>query len=217
MEIKISFRLLLHTTMSLWGQIMVVNPTKKKTIIAIIVSLICLLLASSCCNKEDEVYWPPDEAIRYYDENDTIKFYCPEIDSFETYIVCLRDSEVSIEQYYYNRYCQYTVFTHAQFYRLYKDSCDSPNMTHFAINGLRHNYIQASVNIGNECNDGTYEADFEDCKKFTEEVLGFTYNNVIEIPDSKMSELPSILFSYEYGVIQIKYEDRTFSLINNEI
>jgi len=176
---------------------------------------ILLLLISSCCNQKDRVYWFPDEAVRYYNDHDTVKFYCPESDVFETYVVCVRDSSVSIEQYHANQFCEYAVYRHTLDYRLSLDSCGSSNFIKVAINNLRPGYIHASV-YKNGSYNGVFGADFEDCTKISIDVLGYTYHNVIEIPGSEMSHIPSILFSYEYGVIQIQEENQTFSLINNE-
>jgi hypothetical protein len=191
------------------------NPNMKKIINTQVAGLICLLIISSCCNKKDQVYWFPEEAIRYYNDHDTLKFYCPESDVIESYIVCRRDTSIDIEQYYYNQFCEYAEFRHILSYKLSLDSCSSSSFILVSVNTVKPEYIQVSVR-GFGSYDVGFGAVYDESKKFSIDVLDHTYSSVIEIPDSESSEIPFILFSYEYGIIQIQYENQTFNLINDE-
>lgn len=174
-----------------------------------------LLLMNSCCNEKDRVYWFPDEAVRYYNEHDTVKFYCAESDVFESYIVCNRDTSQSIEQYYYNSHCEYTEYSYSLRYILYLDSCGSSQMIIVGIDNARPGNIDVSITTPDIDRVGNAVL-FDESRKFSIDVLGYTYHDVIEISSSGSSEIPSFLFSYEYGVIQIQFENKTFSLANNE-
>ncbi len=187
----------------------------KKIINTLVAGLICLLIISSCCYKKDQVYWFPDEAIRYYNDHDTVKFYCPESDIIESFIVCERDTTITIEQYYYNQFCEYAVFTHVLSYLLFLDSCSSSSLILVSVNNLGPEHIHVSINEFGSY-DGGFGAEYDESKKFSIDVLDHTYSSVIELHDSESSEIPYILFSYEYGVIQIQFENQTFNLINDE-
>jgi hypothetical protein len=161
------------------------------------------------------VYWFPDEAIRYYNDHDTVKFYCPESDVIESFIVCSRDTTIDIEQNYYNQFCEYAEFTHVLSYLLFLDSCSSLSYMLVLVNNLGPERIQVSINEFGSY-DGELIVEYDESKKFSIDVLGHTYSSVIRLPDPKSSEIPFILFSYEYGIIQIQFENQTFNLINDE-
>lgn len=175
---------------------------------------LCLILVSSCCGEKDSHNWFPDEAVRYYNEHDTVKFYCPESDEYESYVVCDRDTTINIEQYS-EGYCDYTVFSYFLTYILSLDSCGSSKSLAVFINAPNPGDLVVYINHPDH-DQGVFIASFKESSKFSIDILDNTYHNVIEMPGSEWSEIPSILFSYEYGVIQIQYENQTFSLINNE-
>lgn len=185
----------------------------KKIINTQVAGLICLLIISSCCYKKDQVYWFPDEAIRYYNDHDTVKFYCPESDVIESFIVCSRDTTIDIEQNYYNQFCEYAEFTHVLSYVLYLDSCSSSSLILVSLNTFGPEYIRVSIR-GFGSYVGGFGAEYDESTKFSVDVLDHTYSSVIELHDSESSEIPFILFSYEYGIIQIQFENQTFNLIN---
>lgn len=180
-----------------------------------VICIFALFTIGSCCTEKDRVYWFPDEAVRYYNENDTVTFYCPEFDLYESYIVCNRDTSKTIEQYHESPYCEPTVIKYSLRYILYLDSCGSSKHITVFIDTPNPGNIRVSIYQPDSDSGGSHVS-FDESTKFSTDVFGFSYHNVIEIPGSESYEIPSILFSYEFGVIQIKYEDRTFSLVNND-
>ena len=193
----------------------IVMKIMKKLIRNLSAGCLCLLVLSSCCDQRDEVYWFPDEAVRYYNEHDTVKFYCPENDVLESYAVCTRDTPIQIEQIKHNQFCEYVVYRHTLYYKLDIDSCGSSKSIVIFIDLSRSGNI--SVSIAHPDNDqGRFSTYFHENTTFSINVIDHTYHNVVEISGSESSEIPSILFSYEYGVIQINYENQTFSFVNDE-
>ena len=176
---------------------------------------LAILFLASCCNQKDEVSWPPDEAVRYYNDHDTVKYYCPDTDVYESYMVCNRDSSLSIEQFHTNRFCEYAVYKHSLRYILNLDSCGGSKYIMVFIDTPNPGNIRVSIYQPDSDHGGSHVS-FDEITKFSIDIEGYTYNNVIEIPGSESPEMPSILFTYEYGVIQIEYENQTFSLVNEE-
>jgi hypothetical protein len=183
----------------------------KKTIKAISVGIVCLLLASSCC--KDKEYWFPEGVIRYYDINDSISFYCPEDDEYRNYIVCERDTIVT--NYQDNGICDYVNYFYAKEYRLFLNNCDDSTFMRVAATASFQDDITV-WEIDRNLGSSLFKTRYEDNPKFSIEILDHTYYNVIEISGSDYSPILSILFSYGYGVIQMQYENQTFSLLNNE-
>jgi hypothetical protein len=177
--------------------------------------IISLLITCSCCRNHE--YWFPEGAIRYYDIHDTITFYCPETDEYEFYLVCAIDTTVNVEQYY--GLCDYTDYFYEKQYFLYLDSCGSTNRITVFVRYSVQNDIHAIIAHpeNSERSQSSFVANYDQSKKISIEVLGHTYKNAIRIPGYEWSPIQSIVFSYEYGVIQMQYEDQTFSLINDEI
>lgn len=183
---------------------------RKNWMIALGVSA---LLISSCC-KEDQEYWFPEGAIRYYDQNDTITFYCPEDDEYLDYVVCIRDTLVEIYPNY-GTFCDYTDYFYEKLYRVVQNNCnDSVQMTVIVNASFQKNIAVKYFEIDKQ---DTFRARYEDSPKHSVEVQGHTYSKVIKITGKGYTSLQTILFSYEYGVIQMQFENKTYSLLNNEI
>ena len=172
---------------------------------------IILLVISSCCH--DNEYWFPDEAVRYYNDHDTIKFYCPETDKYEVYPVCGTDTTVRVEPYY--GLCDYTDSFYGKQYELYRDSCESTKKILVLVKYSVQDDIIVSVSES-ENNVFYNTANFGKTQKITIDVLGHTYKDAIRIPGTEWGDIISLVFSYEYGIIQMQYADQTLSLINDE-
>jgi hypothetical protein len=151
--------------------------------------------------------------VRFYDDHDTIKFYCPDTDEYEAYPVCEIDTIATVEPYY--GLCNYTDSFYGKQYVLHLDSCESKKQILVVV---RYSVIYdiTVVVSTSEGNEGFFKTNFGDSQKISIDVLGHTYKNAIRIPGKEWDEILSLVFSYEYGIIQMQYEDQTFSLVYDE-
>ena len=181
----------------------------------ILTGLVSVVIAYSCCEGDQE-FWFPEGAIQYYDSQDTITFYCPESDTYAVYPICTRDTLVDVD-HLLGRCDQYRIY-HSKFYELSMDTCGNSNRIRMFLDPGNKEEIYVIILETDSTQNGC-SANYKESTKFSTEVLGKTYDNVIRIPSFgwDWNTVESILFSYEYGVIQIEYEDHTLSLVNNEI
>jgi len=176
--------------------------------------LIIVLLAMNSCNCPDDVYYKlPSEAVRYYEENDTIQFFSEETQSFEKFIVCDRIDAHEVERT--EDRCKQGIHYFMKIYDLYEDSCNSDHYFRLFVKSRGDSDFVYDEFYKNDSDD--LWANYNDSPKTTVEILGHTYENTIFIQSVFNDSLNGIRVSYEFGIIQRVFEHTTFNLVNDEI
>jgi hypothetical protein len=185
-----------------------------KTYKSILTALLIVLLAGaihSCCLESDKHYYFPEEAIIYYNTNDTITYKDMGSGEEEKLVVCLRDTFMSYEEVG-GVLCSVQVYFYTAAYFLDLDSCNgNPN---FIIHVKPNNYGRV-IWIYNDSivvnHTFTYEKDLQ----FDIELLGKKYYNVVKIEDQDWKGA-EILFNLEYGLIQYSTPDSIVKTLYHE-
>ncbi len=170
------------------------------------------LVLVTCCPEYEDVY-PPEGTLRYWDEHDTIVFYSPELDKFEIYPVCSRDYIGAVDELHDR--CNSYIQLYAAKYRINMWSCENNDYFVFLaapseITVIREysdkNFDNAHINTANTNGD-------------TLEILGHTYKDVYQIDyNSPFDDSLSVIYvTFEYGIIQYRYDNFTFNLVNDEL
>lgn len=183
----------------------------KKRIRNLSIGCLCLLFIISCCNEKGRYYWFPEDAVRFYNDHDTITFYSSELNEYEVYPVCSRDTLLSLNEYMDR--CNNADYLYSIEYSLVKDSCVADREFNIQINSDNSIYFHSIYSADHFENVFLLYNEFP---KSTIVVLGKTYENTIELDNSFSDSLEFVIFSLEYGIIQFKFENVTFSLINDE-
>ncbi len=102
-------------------------------------------------------------------------------------------------------------------YWLSTDGWESDNILRVKISPHINNGENVMANIDFLGYDDLMKASYTGSAKSTVEILGQTYENTIKIFGVSLGDAEFAIFSYEYGIIQIKFENQTFSLVNDEI
>lgn len=176
-----------------------------------------LAITFICCNRDckDEYHYLPENAERYYEDNDTIVFYCEESDEYATYEVCNRgDSFMDSPQS--SLWCDWIHYDQYKAHAFYRDSCDSDHLISTQVElwsnlGTRtsiafqygHNQVQALTVVSEPETWNSYE------------ILGIRYEDVSECEISWEGSISSMLYSQEYGVVQYVFENKIFSLLKD--
>lgn len=186
----------------------------NKTIRYFSVCTLFFLLINSCCG-DDMSIWFPSEAVRYYNDHDSIAFYCPENDSFVVFQVCSRSTNHLTETA--EDRCGIITRVYFMDYFLYSDSCHGENLLRVSVFPEVNNNNNVTIDVSILDYSDLISTSYTESPKSTVEILGHTYENTIQIfSTTSWADLEFIIFSYEYGIIQIKYESQTFNLMNNE-
>ena len=185
----------------------------KNVIILIPVCLITIVF-NSCC-PDDIYYRLPEEAGRYYDEHDTIRFFSEETQTYEVFILCYSDESHEIDPS--PDRCGQETHYFAKYYEYYKDSCN--NEEHFQFNFKTHGTNDFSYHefYKTEYRADAFRIDYDNLPISTIEILGQTFENTVFMNNPNVDSLIAIRVSYEYGVIQRVFEHATFNLVNDEI
>ena len=177
-----------------------------------LVGLLILSLTYSCkfnC-PDDIIFHYPSNAIRYYDDHDTIRFYSEELDTIQKFVVCNRteehEYEVSLDR------CEQETHYYTKYYKCFKDSCNSEE------NYKIYLYWGAAITFSSIYDNGTidsYSGNTNDFPNLTLTVMGNTFSNCIFLIHNidAGDSIIKLLYSNEYGVIQRQYEHATFNLI----
>lgn len=166
------------------------------------------------CNCPDDIHnYLPEEAIRYLDEHDTIRYYCEETDEYEEYIICHR---ADVFEYDVIDRCDQKAYYYTKDYYLLKDSCDSETTIRIHISTMGYNDIDYHGSYPDQLGRDALHANYEFSLKTSFEVLGHTYLNTIYMESRLDDSIVGIRFNYEFGVIQRVYEHLTFNLVNDE-
>ena len=176
------------------------------------VLLIIVFILGSCCNEEDSHYWFPDEAIRYYNTNDSIIFYSPELESIAEYIVCSIDTGHSI--FDYGDFCGRQDHYYPIRYDIHLDSCE--NERFFRINISPDSLVIVIFNYDKDRHD-YFNFDYRILTKSQVEINDVIYEDVIEYNDPKSDRVRSFLFSLSHGILQYQSDSLTFSLVHDDI
>jgi hypothetical protein len=186
----------------------------KKSIFTVgVISGMILWMVS--CNCPDDIHnYLPEEAIRYLDEHDTIRYYCEEIDEYEEYIVC-ECYDVFEYDKTYDR-CDQKEYYYTKQYHLFKDSCNNETKFWINISTMGYHDIDYHGSYPNQLGRDALHAHYESSLKTPIEVLGHTYLNTIFIGSRLDDSIVGIRFNYEYGVIQRVYEHLIYNLVNDE-
>ena len=176
--------------------------------------VVIMFLMISCCNEEDRHHWYPEEAVRYYNENDTITFYSVETGQFEVYPICDREP-MSASWEHKGTWCYYVETFHGIRYSLQKDSCASDLGIVVSIKS------ENNIAINWDYSEGRDYFDLNPLESHSApiNVLGSIYENTFEIPNGKYGSdsIKSVIFSFEYGIIQYNFNNATYSLVNKSI
>ena len=183
--------------------------TKKWIILG---GFVIALVLVTCCPEYEDLY-PPEGTLRYWDEHDTIVFYSPEMDVFEMYPVCTRDYIGSATEL--DDRCNSFLQGYAAQYVMRKDSCE--NIEAFTVRvepGETITVIRAySDGTGDVDNIYTPNTNYD-----TLTIFGNTYKKVYQIEfSSPFDSLSAVYVTLEHGIIQYRYDDYTFNLVNDEI
>ena len=159
---------------------------------------------------DDIIFHYPSNAIRYYDDHDTIRFYSEELDTIQKFVVCNRteehEYEISPDR------CEQEKHYYSKYYICFKDSCNSGE--NFTIRISWGSTVKYYHVYDNEYNDN-FIGNTNDFPNLTLSVMGNTFSNCIFLIHNidAGDSIIKLLYSNEYGVIQRQYEHATFNLI----
>ena len=185
-----------------------------------------LCLVYSCCNEEDVYHALPGDTGRYYDDNDTVVFYSPETETYDTFLVCYR-SDGFLGDEFRGTYCSWLEYFHRKWYELCLDSCGTERVF---TSGTKRVFIinfhriatGSDISLKSYYENDEY-SDIAHVLTDTSQVLsrninGFTYDDVYPCSFYSFANdsLKSALISMEYGIIQYNYEFVTYILLNDE-
>ena len=173
----------------------------------------------SCCNDEDVYHSLPDETGRYYDNNDTISFYCSETDTYETFTICYH-SDGFLGDEIRDTYCSWVDYKQRKNYKLYLDSCGTQRFFYIGFNKVsKGSNIKIDSYYKYLESGGDHTSFYTDTTELqTFNILGSTYDDVYFCTFHSFANdsLKSVLVSIEYGIIQYSFENSTYSLLNDE-
>lgn len=175
--------------------------------------IITIIYTLGSCDCEDQYRSLTELAGRYYDDNDTIVFYSPESNTYETYIICLKEEGYDEGSPRSEWGCYYLVHDQYKYFHLYRDSCNSGRYFHLRID----RYVdgsKATIGILDSFQYIQYASTIsEESRWETREILGFQYEDITTCELSRESDLSSMLYSQEYGIVQYTFNQQIFSLL----
>lgn len=180
-------------------------------LIIVFAGLILILGPVSCCPEYEDVF-PPEGTLRYWDDHDTIVFYSPELNIFETYPVCSRDYIGAVDELHDR--CNSYIQLYAAKYRIKKGNCDNNEFFVFLA-------APGEITVMRGYSDKTVDNAHiitANANRDTLEISGRIYKDVYQIEyNSPFDSLSTVFFTQEHGIIQYEFNSISFRLVNEEI
>ncbi|MEZ5071244.1 MAG: hypothetical protein R2751_09800 [Bacteroidales bacterium] len=168
------------------------------------------LFLAACHCPEDLRFDPPEEAVSYFDDHDTIRFYSEDKDAFEVFVVCDRSFLLDYSEISRDRCRQERSYFNRE-YICYKDSCHSD--TYFSLT-ITHSGAVRYYGVYSDGHVDFFTGMPGIQPSFALEIEGKSYPDVIRLvrEPSDNDSLVSIAYSHAFGVLEKEYKQAGFTL-----